>query len=242
MQQKQKIKGSILAYALIILSMMFAIVGALSITATLSKKDASSSDASVQALQIADSGAQWGVMQINNKLQSVAQGGNSYSDVKIGDVFSDCANSSNVARVQTAKYTLSFDLSFYDNNHDLITDCNTAAEKIKNIKSVGVYKSTVRAMEVGVVSNTNAQAINNPQGPVCKKADLPSGGDTSSLNGAFSEGNLVEHDWAGDGNSNNQCWKCQSGSWVNPSGCGDGGHGAGNYDIWTNGCPSYPSC
>ena len=53
-----KNKGSILAYSLIILTMMVAIVATMSISTMLEKKSASSTDFSVQAYATADSGIQ----------------------------------------------------------------------------------------------------------------------------------------------------------------------------------------
>ena len=51
----QKAQGSILAYSLVILAMMFAIVGTISTVTILEKKSAGASQSSAQAFQIADS-------------------------------------------------------------------------------------------------------------------------------------------------------------------------------------------
>jgi len=59
-------KGSILAYALIILTMMAVISVAMTTTTILERKSSSATDSSTQAYQTADTGAQLGIKLINS--------------------------------------------------------------------------------------------------------------------------------------------------------------------------------
>ena len=140
-------QGSILAYSLIILAMMVAIVATMSIATVVEKKSASSTDFSVQAYQIADSGVQQAIKKINaNRLGLI-------KDVLTTDC-NPCDDGGNVkAQVSCSDagpgtYILTF---FSDSaGTNVIIDCDASVGTIRNIESVGTYNNTVRAVSVAV--------------------------------------------------------------------------------------------
>lgn len=139
---QQKLRGSILAYSLIILAMMFAIAGSMSTVSILEKKGAGSSQASAQAFQVADSGVQLAIKKINNVF-----GLN--SDNKIKNAFPTCNNGAVSLQLDSNQpYTL----TFYDDSDALITDCDEYAKNVASIKSVGSYKTATRAIKVAVAA------------------------------------------------------------------------------------------
>jgi type II secretory pathway pseudopilin PulG len=151
---KKNKPGSILAYSLIIISIMIAIVAATSIATVIGKKSASSTDASVQAYQTADSGVQLATKKINDNLGQT-----------IGSVFSGCSNGT-VSNQSYAGLNGTYALSFYSDetgNNPLGCDGqDNLVDNIRNIKSIGVYNGTVRALNVAVTLNkieTNADLM-----------------------------------------------------------------------------------
>jgi len=138
-----------LAYTLIIISIMLTIAATMSIVSIIENKGAGSTDSSMQSLQTADSGVQMAI----KKIQANPSGA-------ISAVFGSCSVVDGVAQTigsdaglgASSPYTLSF---FSDiNGTTKITDCNTAVKSIQNIKSVGSYQNTVRAINVAVASGT----------------------------------------------------------------------------------------
>ncbi len=133
-------RGSILAYSLIIITMMIAIATSLSISTVLEKKGASATDFSAQAYQTADSGVQLAIKKINNNLNS-----------KINDPgMFVCDASGNVTAIDAGPAGSSYKLSFYTDSAQ-ITDCNELANTIRIIKSTGTYQGTVRTINVSVL-------------------------------------------------------------------------------------------
>ncbi|KKQ46312.1 MAG: putative exported protein [Candidatus Moranbacteria bacterium GW2011_GWC2_37_8] len=140
----QKAQGSILAYSLVILAMMFAIVGTISTVTILEKKSAGASQSSAQAFQIADSGVQLAINKINKVLE-VEQN-------RINNAFpGKCVVTNGEATVKEDVGTgMSYELKFYSAGSDVpINNCDESVTSIANIKSVGTYKNTVRAVKVG---------------------------------------------------------------------------------------------
>jgi hypothetical protein len=135
-------KASVLAYSLIIIAMMLAIVASLSAATILSKKGSSATDASVQAYQTADSGIQIAIKEINSDLNAT-----------ILDSFPDC--DSGVIKNQNDAGAGQYTLSFYDSSDDQITSCSALVNSISSIKSVGVYKDTVRAVNVAMAAGSS---------------------------------------------------------------------------------------
>lgn len=157
----KKHNGSILAYSLIVLAMMLGIATTLSISTIISKKSASGTEFSMQSLQTADSGVQITLKKIGAALSSDPS-------VKIGQgtspVFTSCDNSGAAAKVlgnaDGGPAGSTYDLTFTDSaGADL--KCNDDAIRIANIKSVGTYKGTVRAVNVAVAASSVATQVLN---------------------------------------------------------------------------------
>lgn len=139
-------KASILAYSLIVVSVMIVIATSISVVTVIEKKGAVSTDASVQAYQTADSGVQMAIKEINRIIST----GNS-SSTSIGSVFANCVdpNSADGSIFAGADYKLSF---FSDEEGNTPIGCSAMIDQIKNIKSVGTYKDTARAVQVAVAA------------------------------------------------------------------------------------------
>lgn len=136
-------QGSILAYSLIILAMMLAIATSLSVSTIIEKKSASSTEFSVQSLQTADSGVQLALKKIN---------GNLVKPVNDPVNFSSCTvvgGTATVADQNDAGVVGVYTLSFYQADGAKV-NCTDLANSIGLIRSVGVYKNTVRAVNVSV--------------------------------------------------------------------------------------------
>lgn len=136
-------RGSILAYALVILTAMLAIASSLSVVAVIEKKGASSTEFSMQSLQTADSGVQMSLKIINTELLKSNPG-------TIATVLPSCVNGK-VVSSNAGPTGSSYELTFLDKNSAALP-CTAEVSTIANIKSVGVYKNTVRAVQVSVSS------------------------------------------------------------------------------------------
>jgi Tfp pilus assembly protein PilX len=140
-------KGSILAYSLIILSMMLIITVTLSASSVATKKSANSTEASAQALQAADSGAQLATKIVQDN-----------QAISITAAFGSCDDSSGIVQVtkNDAGPNTTYTLTFYKDQAatpaKIITSCSDLAGIIQNIKSIGSYKSTARAISMSVSS------------------------------------------------------------------------------------------
>ena len=142
-----KNKGSILAYSLIILTMMVAIVATMSISTMLEKKSASSTDFSVQAYATADSGIQLAIKKIN---------GNIKDEKTIEQLFCPTGDG---CECKDGKVTGlkdggldSYDISFFSDDVSVPLGCDIPAlgENIKNIRALGRYKDAIRSIGVSV--------------------------------------------------------------------------------------------
>ncbi|HOX10615.1 MAG TPA: FISUMP domain-containing protein [Candidatus Moranbacteria bacterium] len=134
-------QGSILAYSLIVVSVMIVIATSISAVTVIEKKGAVSTDSSVQAYQTADSGVQLAIKKINKKISLQEEGDH------ISSIFT-CGN----YKFQDAGAG-EYELSFFSDEEGTaqITDCNnTNINQIQSIKSVGEYKDTVRAVQVSI--------------------------------------------------------------------------------------------
>lgn len=146
LSMRQIRQGSALIYSLIILAAMLFIVTSISVVSITEKKNASSTDFSVQSFQTANSGFQLGLTKIN---KSMATDGNE----TLADIYGVACDTGKVANLTgagpgDALYTL----SFKDEAGVEIADCSTLVNKIASIKSVGTYNNTVRAVEVAVAA------------------------------------------------------------------------------------------
>jgi len=140
----QSEKGSVLAYALIILAMMMAITASLSVNTIIAKKSASGTEFSIQSFQTADSGAQQALKKINKELEE-------QFPRNINDIFT-CNASDVVADITDGGASGSgalYDVSFFD-RYGAPLACNNAVSEIGSIKSIGKYKNTVRAVDVNI--------------------------------------------------------------------------------------------
>jgi hypothetical protein len=141
-------KGSILAYALIILTMMAVISVAMTTTTILERKSSSATDSSTQAYQTADTGAQLGIKLINSVTAP---------DATLDDAFTgvySCDDDDGYAKVKVDDDVIagsSYELTFFDEDGNQSDTCDISLNEIGLIKSVGTYKNTVRAVEVSVL-------------------------------------------------------------------------------------------
>lgn len=162
---KQKLKGSILMFSLMILTAMLAIATSLSVATIIEKKGASETQFSMQSLQTADSGVQLALKKINsNLIKDVVE---IYSSCDLGVV-------KNLSDAGQGTY----DLYFYAADSVTPVDCNSPANEIVNIKSVGTYKNTVRSVNVAVAASGNVQTAcmyDIPSGATCLRIDTLTG-------------------------------------------------------------------
>ena len=144
-------KGSILAYALIILTMMAVISVAMTTTTILERKSSSATDSSTQAYQTADTGAQLGIKLINSVTAP---------DATLDDAFTgvySCDDDDGYAKVKVDDDVIagsSYELTFFSgndtSNESSRLNCDASINNVELIKSVGTYKGTIRAVEVSV--------------------------------------------------------------------------------------------
>lgn len=132
----QKSKGSALAYSLIILAIMLFIASSISVNTVIEKKNASSTNFSMQSYQTADSGFQLALKVI--RANSGQQLGSLFTCS--GGKFTELPDPA----LSDAKYILSFKTATGN------ADCTTLASAVTSIKSIGTYKNTARAVEVTV--------------------------------------------------------------------------------------------
>lgn len=170
-------KGSVLAYSLIILSLMLMIAVGISSVAIVEKKSATTTTASVQALQTADSGADMARKAIS------ANPGVTLADLATNNLGGSCSNVDGVAKITVTNFAgLSpsepavsrFELTFFDKVEPVagqLTACTDLVANIGSVKSVGIYKGTFRAVQMSVdattlVSNYGYLICKDPGGSV----------------------------------------------------------------------------
>ncbi|EKE25400.1 MAG: hypothetical protein ACD_5C00178G0003 [uncultured bacterium] len=146
---KQKVKGSILAYSMIVIAMMFAIVGSISAVSILEKKSAGSSHSSAQSFQVADSAVQIAIKQLNDAYKA-------NENSTIANAFPGCSGSAVVDSQIDAKKL--YKLTFYDTNDNQLPNCNRSLKDVESIKAVGTYENTVRAVKVAIAAATGGPA------------------------------------------------------------------------------------
>ncbi|HAS00219.1 MAG: putative exported protein [Candidatus Moranbacteria bacterium GW2011_GWC2_37_73] len=138
---KEKKQGSILAYSLVIISVMIAIAGTLSVVAIVEKKGASGTEFSMQSLQTADSGVQLALKKLSNQ--------GTISTVFTG--FGTGCSDGKVTGTDVGPSGSSYELTFF-NTSGTALGCSADKNEIANIKSVGTYNNTVRAVNVAVAA------------------------------------------------------------------------------------------
>jgi len=148
----KKKKGSVLVFSLIILAMMLTIATGLSSIGVTQKKDASSTQFSVQAYQVSDSGAQWALKKINEAVVDL-----DLENRKISVPFPGCAIDIN----GDASVENPTGLNLGDNTFATLVflkadgnkiACDDLVSDITNIKSIGTFRNTVRAVNVAISS------------------------------------------------------------------------------------------
>lgn len=146
-------KGSILAYALIIITMMAAISAVMTTSTIIEKKSSGVTEISTQAYQTSDSGAQMAIKAVNSF---------ETADAMLSDVFSVspylCIEPDGFATVTVEDAGgvtgSSYELTFFQEDEEgnrVHLACNDLLNDVEIIKSVGTYKNTVRAVEVSVL-------------------------------------------------------------------------------------------
>lgn len=136
-----KVKGSVLAYSLILLTIvLIASIGMMS-SSIVNFRSVSTSDKSGNAFQVADSGAQAVIAKIkvadpSNPIRSLF---NSPSECTTGAPIS----------LLTGEYRL----SFYGGDGSEALNCNRPIADITSVKSVGTYSDTTRAVQVAVAQS-----------------------------------------------------------------------------------------
>lgn len=132
---------------------MLAIVGSVTSVSLMEKKGASSTQASVQAYQVADSGVQFAIRKINARIS--AGGGT------IEEAFG--SGSCNSGKIPTnadgGPIGSNYELTFYDSSDAKIIDCNAQVSSINSIGSVGTYDGAVRAVNVAVAAGGDYQSV-----------------------------------------------------------------------------------
>lgn len=136
-------KASALVFSLIILSMMLATAISVASVAVKDRKSSLATDKSNQAFQVADSGVE--VM-----LKKIYKG--NYSSGATLSQLTGCNDSSGTAIVSgDLGGGKTYEISFYDSAGALMDECNVdEIEDINQIKSVGSYASTLRAVQMAV--------------------------------------------------------------------------------------------
>lgn len=153
----KKNKGSILAYALIILSVMLLIVAAITLSTLIDKKAATSTDFSTQAYQTADSAAQAAFKIISENLT-----GNLNDDIYSGSCVDIGGGNPAEITVPTSKIIpsdglASVKLQFYKKQivgpPVALDSCGDGISDIDVIKALGTYRGTLRVVELDVLEH-----------------------------------------------------------------------------------------
>lgn len=151
MNKKNK-KGSVLVFSLIILAMMLTIAMGLSSIGVTQKKDANVTQFSVQAYQIADSGAQLALKKINEAVVSA-----DLNLRKVNIAFPGCVSNGGAAFIASPLIMgdgTSLSLSFLKADGVTKVACDDLVSDIANIKSTGTFRNTARAVDVAILSAT----------------------------------------------------------------------------------------
>jgi hypothetical protein len=214
-------KGSILAYSLIILSMMIAIATAISVSTIIGKKGASGTEFSVQSLQTADSGVQTALKKINGGTGANLEKAINDSS-NFGGTCSDAPGATITPQSITGGGT--YDLKFYKEDGTTPVVCTDLAKNIGMIKSVGKFKDTVRAVSVAVASSVNEQTYSDAAAkgtlgdPICMNSDTMNLRETINMNQfciekGFKFGTAMA--WT---NTNGKCQSVdETGKWIEAS-------------------------
>lgn len=163
-------RGSILAYSLIILSMMLAIAAGVSVSTVVERKQAGATEASAQSIQTADSGLQYALKTINDRINAGT------GNTAINLAFPNCgaAGYDDSAADDLTNFA-HYKLSFYDGSCGVVGNLITPAQcanatlkkidDIKCVKSVGTYKNTVRVVSMNVLAGNTKLLLHLEENP-----------------------------------------------------------------------------
>ncbi|MFZ1735774.1 MAG: hypothetical protein WAU31_02480, partial [Candidatus Moraniibacteriota bacterium] len=139
---KKLSRGSILAYSLILLGIVLtASIGMMSASVT-NLKSVSSSDKSINAFQIADSGSQAVIKMLKNA-----------AGTQLKDVVSPCSGGQDATVNQANFLGGEYKVIFQDSDGKTLK-CNDPISKVASVKSVGTYSDTARAVQVAVAAGS----------------------------------------------------------------------------------------
>ena len=140
--------GSILAFSMIILAMMLTVAVGIASVEMVQKKNASSTQFSVQSYQVADGGSQLALKKINAAVTDPL-----ITNKKISDAFPACASPGIVAGLTDMNAGgltgTSYELVFLKADGTQAA-CGELASNVATIKSTGKFHDTVRAVSVSV--------------------------------------------------------------------------------------------
>ncbi len=139
---KKLSRGSILAYSLILLGIVLvASIGMMSASVT-NLKTVSSSDKSINAFQIADSGSQAVIKMLKNA-----------AGTQLKDVVSPCSGGQDATVNQANFLGGEYKVIFQDSDGKTLK-CDDSISKVASVKSVGTYRDTARAVQVAVAAGS----------------------------------------------------------------------------------------
>jgi hypothetical protein len=141
---KKNKQGSALVFALIILSMMLTVAMSLSTAAVMQKKSASSTQFSIQAYQVADSGAQLALQIINQKITSL-----NIEQRRVLGAFNNCSEGVVVFTGGNLPANTTLHISFFKATNEQVA-CNELIDTVASIHATAQHLNTVRAVELAV--------------------------------------------------------------------------------------------
>jgi hypothetical protein len=141
---KKNKKGSALVFSLIILSMMLTVAMSLSSSTVMQKKSASSTQFSIQAYQVADSGAQLALQIINQKITSL-----NIEQRRVLGAFNNCSEGVVVFTGGNLPANTTLHISFFKATNEQVA-CNELIDTVASIHATAQHLNTVRAVELAV--------------------------------------------------------------------------------------------
>ena len=140
---KKIARGSVLAYSLILLSILLIVSIGMMSSSIVDLKSLSSNDNSVNAFQIADSGSQAIVASIKKD-----NSGN------IGDLATRMGLSCSNGLVESSLLNGAYKVSFYGDASTAPLSCADTLSGVTSVKSVGSYRDSARAVSVAVAAGS----------------------------------------------------------------------------------------
>ncbi len=145
---KKIARGSVLAYSLILLSILLIVSIGMMSSSIVDLKSLSSNDNSVNAFQIADSGSQAIVASIKKD-----NSGN------IGDLATRMGLSCSNGLVESSLLNGAYKVSFYGDASTAPLSCADTLSGVTSVKSVGSYRDSARAVSVAVAAGCSQPGV-----------------------------------------------------------------------------------